>query len=132
MTDPFAVYRRERVLGASQPELVLMLFNEARRSLRAAAAALREGRLGDARPALDRAGDIVASLHAALDPQRGGELSRRLAALYEYVATELLAAERLRDADRLTVPLQVLDGLAEAWAAAMAQVGAPAAGGEAR
>lgn len=125
MRNPYAVYRQEQVQGASRPELVLMLFNEARRRVRAAAAALRDGRREAARGDLRRAGEIVAALHEALD-ERTGELAARLAQLYAYVESELLQASLHDDPGRLEGPLAVLDTLADAWRGAMERTAAAA------
>lgn len=102
-----------------------MLFNEARRRVRAAQAALAQSRPADARPHLLRAGDVLAALRGALNPEAGA-LAERLAALYLFAEEQLVVAEEREDPGPLEPVLRVLDTLADAWRAA---VGSLPAGG---
>lgn len=53
------------------------------------------------RETIARAETLVYALHASLDLRDGGELPRRLAALYDYLAAELRDLRRVPDCDRL-------------------------------
>ncbi len=71
-------YRRGAVLAASREQLVVMLYDGARRFLRQSAIAMRAGEIERAHNTLRRAELIVGNLDSALDFEQG-ELADRLA-----------------------------------------------------
>jgi flagellar protein FliS len=109
-------YKQSSVLTASPAQLVVMLYDGARRFLHQAAAALRDGRQGTADERLRRAEDIISELLATLDHERGGEISSRLQGLYTFMLAELNRARLERSADRVDWTREQLTELREAWA----------------
>jgi flagellin-specific chaperone FliS len=94
---------------------VAALYAQLERELLAAMARVSEA---DARQeAIGRAEALVYQLHAALDLRQGGELARRLAALYGYFVTELRELRRTPDCDRLDELLELAVTLRGAVAA---------------
>ena len=109
-------YLETRVMSASPVELVGMLYEAARQAVREARRHLAAGEIAARARQITRVVDIVAELAGALDPDAGGEITQRLAALYDYIGRRLLDAN-LRQADE---PLAEVDGLLatleEGWA----------------
>jgi flagellar protein FliS len=83
----------------------------------------------EAHNTLIRAQQIVIALRASLQPS-GGELSTRLADLYDYMLAELVQANIGKDGGRLERLAQVVAPLRDAWESAGRQVlqGVPQAG----
>jgi flagellar protein FliS len=113
-------YAHTQAETASRERLMLLLFEAALKHMRAAAAALEQGRPGDAHQGIARSGDIVALLHASLDRSRAPELCDRLGEIYRFVCTRLLDANvesdsrAIREAERAFAP--VAEGFAGAVA----------------
>jgi flagellar protein FliS len=110
-------------MTASPDQLVVMLYDGARRFLYQAAAAMREDRRADAGERLRRAEMIVDHLLCTLDMERGGDVAANLQGLYVFFLRHLSDARVERDADKLDWVNGQLGELRESWA----QVGARAA-----
>lgn len=104
------------VMSASPHQLIVMLFDGALASIRAARLHMQAANVAEKGKAISRALDIVNNgLLAALDAERGGEIAERLASLYDYIARLLLAANRHDDEASLTQAEKLLDDVASAW-----------------
>jgi flagellar secretion chaperone FliS len=111
---------------ASKERLMVLLFEAALRHMRRAAASLENGQPGEAGPALNKAGDIVAELLATLDHTRAPQLARQLSDIYIFVADRLIKAGgtknpvAVREAERVFAPI------ADAFSTAVTQLQGPA------
>lgn len=104
------------VMSASPHQLIVLLFDGALASIRAARIHLQAGNVGEKGKAISRALDIVNNgLLAALDAERGGEIAEQLGSLYDYVARRLLRANLHNDAASLDEAESLLEELASAW-----------------
>ncbi|RTR04521.1 flagellar export chaperone FliS [Halomonas nitroreducens] len=104
------------VMSASPHRLIVMLFDGAQASIRAARIHLETGNLTEKGQAISKALDIVNNgLAAALDAERGGEVAENLASLYDYIVRLLLAANRHNDLEKLDEAERLLDDIASAW-----------------
>lgn len=108
-------YRQGAVLAATPGELVVMLYDGARRFLRQANVAMREGQVERAHNTLRRAELIIAYLDGILDFEQG-EVSNRLHAIYQFCLAHLNAARNHQDAGKLEEVSDLLGELREAWA----------------
>lgn len=108
-------YRRTAVLAATRGELVVMLYDGARRFLRQAAAAMSEGEIERAHNTLRRAELIIAHLDGTLDHDQG-ELAGRLHAIYGFCLRALMESRFDQDAGKLEEISDLLGELREAWA----------------
>ena len=110
-------YLESRVLSADPLELVTMLYQACMQAVRDARYHLSERRIMERSRAINHACEITFELSAALDHERGGEISQRLAALYNYMRRRLIEAN-LQQADApLAEVLGLLTTLGEAWEA---------------
>ncbi|MGA9316372.1 MAG: flagellar export chaperone FliS [Solirubrobacteraceae bacterium] len=108
-------YRQGAVLAATPGELVVMLYDGARRFLRQANVAMREGQVERAHNTLRRAELIIAHLDGILDFQQG-EVADRLHAIYQFCLAHLNAARNNQDPAKLEEVSELLGELREAWA----------------
>ncbi len=110
-----AAYRDGAVLAASPGELVVMLYDGARRFLRQAAASMRAGEIERAHNSLRRAELIVAYLDGILDFEQG-EIPERLHTIYQFCLRHLNSARLSQDAAKLEEVSDLLGELRGAWA----------------
>ncbi|HXP98537.1 MAG TPA: flagellar export chaperone FliS [Solirubrobacteraceae bacterium] len=114
LTASPAAYRQGAVLAATPGELIVMLYDGARRFLRQANVAMREGQVERAHNALRRAELILAHLDGVLDFDQG-EVSERLHSIYQFCLAHLNAARNDQDPAKLEEVSELLGELREAW-----------------
>src|SRR6185295_10441697 len=91
-------YLEARVMSATPLELVRILYDAARQAVEEARRCLAAGDIAARSRQISKAGSILVELAASLDESRGGEIARRLKALYDYMGMRLLDAN-VRQAD---------------------------------
>ena len=110
-------YLEIKVLSADPIELVNMLYQACIEAVRDARHHLSEKRIMERSRSISRACEITFELSAALDFERGGEISQRLSALYDYMRRRLIEAN-LQQADApLAEVFSLLTTLNEGWEA---------------
>jgi len=103
------------IASADPLELVRMLYQGASGAVRDARRYLAEGEIALRSRSISKACEILIELTASLDHTAGGEISRRLEQLYDYMQRRLLEAN-IRQADEpLAEVLGLLATLGEAW-----------------
>ena len=108
-------YLESRVLSADPIELVNMLYQGCMQAVREARLHLAEGRIAERSREITKACQIVIELAVSLDHERGGEISRRLALLYDYMHRRLIEANMRQADEPLADVLGLLTTLAEGW-----------------
>jgi flagellar protein FliS len=103
-------------MAATRGQLVVMLYDGARRFLRQAAVAMRAREVERGHRALRHAELIIGHLDATLDFDQG-LLADRLHAIYMFSLSQLATARFDQDADKLEEVSGLLAELREAWAA---------------
>jgi flagellar secretion chaperone FliS len=107
-----------RLAGASQHQMVSMLFEAYMDSLALARGALRAGDIVAKGQAISRAVRIVEEgLRSGLNLQAGGELAHDLHDLYNYVTARLTMANARNNDDMLDECQRLVAPLQEAWLA---------------
>ncbi len=109
-------YRQNAVLSATPGELVVMLYDGARRFLRQAGTAMEGGEIERAHNALRRAELIIGHLEATLDDEQGRQISQRLHSIYQFCLAHLNRARMNQDPRLLEEVSRLLGELREAWA----------------
>ncbi|MBN1676884.1 MAG: flagellar export chaperone FliS [Kiritimatiellae bacterium] len=113
-------YRRTHVMTASPMELILMLYDEAIRSLTTAEKALAvtgddPGRFEAINNALLHAQDVITELSVSLDMERGGEIAVNLQRLYDFMVHHLAEANAKKALQPVKDVREMLNDLREAW-----------------
>ncbi|PAU79386.1 flagellar export chaperone FliS [Halomonas salipaludis] len=117
------------VMSASPHQLIVMLFDGAQASIRAARIHMQNGNTAEKGKSISKALDIVNNgLMASLDAERGGDVAQRLASLYDYIARLLLAANLRNDEQSLDEAGKLLEDIGTAWRDIGSQPGAQASG----
>ncbi len=110
-----AYYQSSAVEGASQGQLIVMLFDGSIRFLRQAIDALERRDLEGACEAMLRAKAIVAHLLDSLRTDANPELAGHLRKLYLFCYQEIVAANLEKSPARLQPVIRVMSSLREAW-----------------
>jgi flagellar protein FliS len=76
---------------------------------------LAGGRISERAREITKACAIVSELAVVLDHERGGEISRRLALLYDYIQRRLITANLEQSDEPLAEVIGLLVTLSEAW-----------------
>ncbi|MGY4878836.1 flagellar export chaperone FliS [Vreelandella aquamarina] len=104
------------VMSADPHKLIVMLFDGAQASIRAARIHMQDGNIAEKGKSISKALDIINNgLSAALDQEKGGEIAERLGSLYDYIARLLLTANLRNDEESLNQAEQLLEDVASAW-----------------
>jgi len=111
-------YLEMEVFSADPMKLVGMLYRGAIVAVETARQHLSAGAIRERSRQISKATAILNELQTSLDHQRGGEISRALAALYDYMRRRLIEA----NTQQIDRPLKEVHGLlttlAEAWSTA--------------
>lgn len=107
-------YRRGAVLAASREQLVVMLYDGARRFLRQGAIAMRAGEIERAHNALRRAELIIGYLDSALDFEQG-DVADHLHSIYAFSLIHLNRARIEQDPSKVEEVSEMLGDLRDAW-----------------
>jgi flagellar protein FliS len=109
-----SAYRQSAVLTASPEQLVVMLYDGARRFLGQATAAMRAGDVETSHLKLRRAEAIISHLLETLDLDQG-EIAGRLQAIYLFCNRHLNEARIQRDPEKIEQVNALLGELRSAW-----------------
>jgi flagellar protein FliS len=100
-------YRESEILSADPMKLVEILYRAAIESISDARGYLARGVIRERSNAISKACEILIELALNLDLQRGGDIARNLAKLYDYMQYRLLQA----NAEQTDKPLAEVDSL---------------------
>jgi flagellar secretion chaperone FliS len=109
-----SAYRQSAVMTASPEQLVVMLYDGARRFLGQATAAMRAGDVETAHVRLRRAEAIISHLRDTLDLDQG-DVADRLQAIYLFCNRHLNDARVQRDPQKIEQVNSLLGELRSAW-----------------
>lgn len=110
------VYKQNQILNASPKKLVVLLYEGCIKNMKLAEISIEEKKLDTASTALIKAQDIIAELASTLNFEQGGEIAKNLDAIYEYVMTKLIEANRTKEVVTIQQTRTMMEELKEAWA----------------
>jgi flagellar secretion chaperone FliS len=119
-------YRQTQAQTAAPGELVVMLYQGAIRFVGAGIEAIGNKDVPTAHNSLIKAQAIISELAESLDVERGGDVARNLASIYEYLNRRLVEANLAKNVEPAREVQALLRELLPAWQAAARQ-GAAAA-----
>ena len=108
-------YRASSVLTATPGQLVVMLYDGARRFLTQASAAMGERQIVVAHNKLTRAENIIRHLRGTLDMDQG-QVAERLQSIYAFSLGHLRQARLDQDPKKIDEVSEILGKLRESWA----------------
>jgi flagellar protein FliS len=114
VTASHAAYRRGTVMAATPTELVVLLYDGARRFLRQGAVAMGEGEIERAHKTLRFGERIISHLDATLDFQQG-DIAQHLHSIYRFSLSHLNVARMSQDPAMVEEVIDLLGELRDAW-----------------
>ena len=117
-----SAYKQGAVLAATPSELVVALYDGARRFLRQATVAMEERDVERTHNSLRRAELIIAYLDGILDMEQG-DIASRLHSIYQFSLTHLNAARMSQDPGKLAEVSDLLGELRESWGQIASEAG---------
>jgi flagellar protein FliS len=120
MVNPYEVYQRNQVTMAKPEELTLMLYNGSVKFLQLAKLAIEKKEWEKAHSFIMRTEDIINELIVTLNMDY--DISKSLAALYDYMKRRLVEANIKKDIIILEEVEQMLMELKTTWSQAMKSV----------
>jgi flagellar secretion chaperone FliS len=114
--NPYADSLETRISSATPLELVTILYDGAIEAVRAARGHLASGEIHLRSNAITKTVNILIELSRSLNMEAGGELSKRLAGLYDFMQRSLLDANFRQTDEQLATTERLLVSLREAWA----------------
>lgn len=121
-------YREAEILGADPCRLVALLLRNLIDRLSDARAAVSVGDIPRRSRQITRAGEILNELAQSVDHARGGEISRNLVEIYDYLQRLLQRANFEQVAEPLVEAEGILRVLLEAWEQSLVGSAQPAPG----
>ncbi|MBI3557338.1 MAG: flagellar export chaperone FliS [Deltaproteobacteria bacterium] len=116
-------YKTTSVTTASRGQVLLMLYEGAMKFCRIAIEATKRKDLAEKGKNILKIQDIINELVVTLNHDVGGDLSRELERLYNYMIEQITVANVKNDPKPLETVLKLLETLHEGWVAAVNQVG---------
>ena len=133
--NAISTYKETRVKTASQGQLVIMLYEEAVKSLDMGLELLALNAGGKKNPgniekiskSILKTQEIITELTVSLDFEQGGEIAKNLFSLYTWFNKELLEANISQDIKRVNSVRNQINELRSAWAEVVAKTGSETA-----
>jgi flagellar protein FliS len=114
-TNPYEAYINDEILNAEPLKLVQLMYQGTIDAVTSARASLARRDIKGRSRSITKAILILTELSSSLNHEKGGELSGRLAALYDYMQKRLLEANQKQVDPPLAEVAQLLQTLFEAW-----------------
>ena len=119
MSYGIGAYKNTSVKTASKEQILLMLYRAAIKNCKKAISSIEDNNIQKKGEYIGRMQDIVVELTNSLDHEVGGEISKELTALYDFILHESTQANIHLDAKKLKSCLSILNTLYEGWSKAV-------------
>lgn len=116
LSNSRTAYQRASTLTASQEQLIVILYDGARRFLSQASTAMANHDVPTAHNRLRSAERIILHLQSSIDFERGGDLSLNLDSIYAFCLRHLNTARIKQDPQAVDQVSDLLGTLRDAWA----------------
>ncbi|MBD3265916.1 flagellar export chaperone FliS [bacterium] len=117
--NPQQQYLKTQIETATQPQLLLMLFDGAVKKLHLSKKAIEKKEIEKAHTELTKVQRIFTELMIALDMEKGGELAENLMRIYDFVYHHLVKANIRQDTAMIDEVLPIVSSLREGWVEAV-------------
>ncbi|MEW6413016.1 MAG: flagellar export chaperone FliS [Candidatus Zixiibacteriota bacterium] len=115
MSNNVNAYQKSEIMGKSQLDLILLVYDGAISAFKAASRAYRENESNKGFEQLERAKRFVTHLYTTLDNEKGGEIAEQLGKLYAFVINQTNVIEGTKDLKLIDDNISVLNNLRQGW-----------------
>jgi len=106
---------RATIETASPHKLISMLLDGALGSLAKAKGSMERGDIQERTRHLNKASEIVVGLKGSLDIEQGGEVAANLNALYDYMISGIMTANRNSDVEKVQELMNLMLEIKQGW-----------------
>ncbi|MFB3785910.1 MAG: flagellar export chaperone FliS [bacterium] len=121
LLHPQQHYLKTQIETASQPQLLVMIFDAAVKKLHIARQAVENREIEKAHVELTKVQKMFVELMVALDFDKGGDLAHQLWRIYDFVYHHLVMANIKQNAQMIEEVLPIVENLREGWTQAVAK-----------
>lgn len=132
MANPARAYLTTQVETTTQGELLIMLYEAAIKFLKRAKMEIDNKDYAKKGIYISKAMAIIHELSESLNKEKGGEITPKLASLYQFCTSQLVKANIRMDTRMVDEVIKILDGLRSAYAQIVPVVEGKTAPGEAQ
>lgn len=115
VNNPYAQYKNTQIQTATPGQLILMLYDGAIKFCKLSRKSMEEKNMSNVNRYLIRVQDIISELSLSLDMKLGGEISKQLKSLYDYMIGRLVDANLQKNIAILDEVQEMIEELREAW-----------------
>lgn len=119
MSYGLGAYKKTSVETASKEQILLMLYQAAIKNCKKGIEAIEQNNIPKKGEYIGKLQDIIVELSNSLDHEVGGDVSKELASLYDYILYASTQANIKIDKSHLEGCLKVLTTLYDGWAEAI-------------
>jgi len=119
LANPHQHYLKTQIETASQPQLLLMIFDAAVKKLYIGKRAIEKKEIEKAHTELTKVQRIFTELMIALDFEKGGDLAQNLLRIYDFVYHHLVKANIKQNADLIDEVIPIVEDLRDGWTKAV-------------
>ena len=114
-------YKNMSIQSATPQQLLIMLYEGAIQNIKKAISAIDAKNIAEKGKYIGKAHDIISELNVSLNHEVGGEVTRELERLYDFMITQLLKANIETNAEPLKAVQRNLEVLLDGWKQAVTQ-----------
>lgn len=115
MNYKIGAYKKTSVNTASKEQVLLMLYQAAIKNCKKAISSIQSNKIPEKGEYIGKLQDIIIELMNSLDHEVGGEISKELESLYEFIIHQTTQANINFDKEPLVGVLNILNTLYEGW-----------------
>ena len=115
-------YKKMQVSTASPGQILIMLYEAAIQNVKKATQAIEQKNVADKGKYIGKAHDIINELNCSLNHEVGGDITKELEKLYNFMITQLIKANVENDIAPLTAIQKNLETLLDGWKGAVANM----------
>ena len=119
LANPQQQYLKTQIETASQPQLLVMIFDAAVKKLHISRRAIESKKIEKAHNELTKVQRIFTELMVSLDFDKGGDLANQLVRLYDFIYHQLVQANIKQDVAMIDEVLPIVENLREGWTKAV-------------
>lgn len=119
--NAYGNYLKQEVEGATQGQLIVMLYDAAIRFMRNGIKGIEEKHIENAHNNIIKAEEILYELMSTLNTDEGGEIADHLLRLYDFMIWTLIEANTSKSIDKINEVLKLMIPLRDAWKEALAK-----------
>lgn len=113
--NPYKKYQENRIEGASQGEMIILLYEGAIRFMNQGIVYIEGHEIEQANHVIIKAQRIVNELQVTLDFDLGGEIAQNLYNLYDFCMQQLLDANIKKEREGLENSIEIFEELLGTW-----------------